>query len=130
MDLITLKHAHGKAFTIKVRKHELICDMTRDDGGEDSGPSPAELFAASMAACIGMIAADYCRHHGLPSEDIMLNAVAQLTDRPKRVASIAIDLELPDGFPEDRKRAIVNAAKTCVIYNSLQNPPEVDLEIW
>ena len=130
MDLITLEHAHGKAFKVKVRKHELICDMTLEDGGEDAGPSPAELFATSMAACIGMIAADYCRHHDLPADDISLSTVAQLADHPKRVLSIAIDLELPEGFPEKRKQAIINAAKTCVIYNTLQNPPEVDLEIW
>ncbi len=130
MDLITLKHKHGKAFEITVRTHALVSDMNPEDGGEDAGPNPTELFAASMASCIGMIAADYCRHHGLPAEGITLNVVAQLADHPKRVRSIAIDLDLPEGFPENRKQAIINASKTCVIYNTLQHPPEIDLEIW
>lgn len=129
MDLISLVHHQKKAFTISVRGHSIVTDMHPEDGGDDAGPNPTELFAASLASCIGMIAAEYCRNHDIPIDTLELSVVAQLADNPKRIQNVTIDLELPEGFPEKRKQAIRNAARTCVIYNTLLDPPEIDLEI-
>jgi len=129
MDLISIDHSKHKAFTVSVRKHQIITDMHCEDGGEDTGPNPTELFAASLGTCIGMIAYEYCIHHDLPAEGISLSVVPQLADNPKRIQAIAIDLTMPAGFPENRRAAIKNAARACVITNTLQAPPELDLEI-
>ena len=36
---------------LKVRKHRLTADEPEDSGGDDMGPSPQELLAASLASC-------------------------------------------------------------------------------
>ena len=36
---------------VKIREHELTADEPKRSGGEDSGPSPQELLAASLAHC-------------------------------------------------------------------------------
>ena len=36
---------------LKVRKHRLTADEPEDSGGDDEGPSPQELLAASLASC-------------------------------------------------------------------------------
>lgn len=129
MELMSIEKSERKAFKVTVRKHSIVCDMSLDDGGKDDGMSPTELFAAALGSCIGMIAFEYCKNHGFPSEGISLDIVPQLIDNPKRIQSIAIDLNMPEGFPKNRYKAIEHASKQCVIYNTLHNLPEIDMEI-
>jgi len=42
---------HGFGHDIDVRGHHLVVDEAREAGGEDEGPSPQELLAASLASC-------------------------------------------------------------------------------
>lgn len=129
MDLITLKQQNKKAFEVSIRGHRLVVDMNRADGGDDKGPSPAELVATALAACVGMITYEYSVNHGLPSEGIKVNIVPQLEKNPTRISNFTIDLTLPADFPEDRRQAIQHAARHCVVYNTMKQQPEIDLEI-
>ena len=54
MDLITVSRKAGFEFGIQVRGHEVGSDLSEKDGGGDAGPSPAELLAGSLGACIAM----------------------------------------------------------------------------
>ena len=36
---------------VKVRQHHLTADEPEESGGEDMGPNPQELLAASLASC-------------------------------------------------------------------------------
>ena len=47
---------------------------------------------------------------------------------PKRIAGIVIDVDLPEGFPDDRLDAVKRVAEHCVIHGTLSHPPRVDIE--
>src|SRR6266540_5083244 len=66
---LTVTHLYGDAFEIEVRGHHLTVDQPVDAGGADLGPTPTELFAASLAACVGFYAVRFLRRHGLRSEE-------------------------------------------------------------
>jgi uncharacterized OsmC-like protein len=129
MDLITVSQKQNQEFAIQVRAHEVTCDMAVSEGGQDHGPHPSELLVGALGACIGKAIARYCQTIQCPSEGITLYLAYQFADNPRRVAGITIDLELPKGFPEDRKKAIRNIIHQCPVHNTLKNPPEIDLEI-
>jgi hypothetical protein len=40
--------AGGKRFIMKVRGHDIVTDLPDLKGGEDAGPTPSELFIASL----------------------------------------------------------------------------------
>lgn len=54
------------AFThrIEIRGHELTVDEPRDQGGEDEGPTPQELLAASLASCTAITLEMYAKRKG------------------------------------------------------------------
>ena len=62
MNTAIARHA-GKGFThrVTIREHELIVDEPEELGGEDQGPSPQELLAASIAACTAITVEMYAR---------------------------------------------------------------------
>jgi uncharacterized OsmC-like protein len=53
----------------------------------------------------------------------------ELADGPKRVARIVVDVELPEGVPEDKLVAIRRIAERCPVHETLRNPPRVDIDI-
>jgi len=129
MDLMEIKQTEEKTFSIEVRNHKIISDMHKEDGGSDAGMNPLELMVGALCACIGLKLQQYCRAHDLPSEGIVVNAVTTIAPNPVRISNIAIDLTLPEGFPEEKREVAMRVAHTCPIHATLKNPPEVDIDI-
>src|SRR5215218_11085541 len=46
---------------VKVRSHTVIADEPASHGGDDSGPSPQELLAASLASCVAITMEMYAK---------------------------------------------------------------------
>jgi uncharacterized OsmC-like protein len=129
MDLITVTHKAGEEFTIRVRAHEVRCDLTAKEGGRDAGPSPVELLAGSLGTCIAMMVQRYCQTQGYTDGEVGVSLTVELADDPKRVRNIVVDLELPRDVPDNRIEAIRRLAQRCPVHETLRNPPEVDLDV-
>jgi len=128
MDLITVSRKDGLEFSIRVRGHEVTSDMSEKDGGLDAGPSPAELFAGSLGACVAMMVQSYCRRHEYEG-DVEVSLTMEMADSPKRIGAIVVDVELPEGVPEEKREAIRRMAERCPIHETLKDPPRVDIDI-
>ena len=128
MDLISITRKAGSQFGIRVRGHDVISDMSTADGGQDAGPSPVELLGGSLGACIGMMVQSYCQRHGYDG-DVEVSLTLEMADSPKRIGGIVVDVEVPDGVPEDKKDVIRRMAEKCPIHETLKDPPRVDIDI-
>ena len=128
MDLISISQEKDSIFKTQIRKHSFSSDMSIEDGGTDTAPSPADLLVSSLGFCIAMIIQRYCKFHGFSDHGIELSMTYLLNDSPKMINSITIDIALPEEFPQNRKQAILNSVKTCVIYNSLSNDIDIDID--
>ncbi len=129
MDLISITQEKDSKFKTEIRNHTFFSDMSVKDGGNDAAPSPADLLVSTLGSCIGMIIHRYCESHGYNSQDIDVSMTYLLNDNPKMIKSITADIALPADFPVNRKKAIINSVKTCVIFNSLSKDIDIDIEI-
>ncbi|WP_372788487.1 OsmC family protein [Paraconexibacter sp.] len=50
--------------TVKIREHTLAADEPTDLGGQDAGPTPQELLAASLASCTAITMEMYAQRKG------------------------------------------------------------------
>ena len=130
MDLITLKHEKGLCFSVQVRGHKFLVDMPRESKGQDQGPSPADFLAASLGACMGMHMALYGQNVSLPCEGMEINLVYNLVEEQgrKRIQTITVDVSLPQD-PGERGAALLRAAQNCIVRNTLEKGPAIDMEI-
>ena len=128
MDLISITQEKDSVFKTQIRKHSFLSDLSLKDGGNDEAPSPADFVVSSLGFCIAMIIQRYCKTKGFNEEGIELSMTYLLNDDPKMISSITIDIGLPENFPQDRRQAILNSVKTCVIYNSLNKDVEIDID--
>ena len=130
MDLISLKNEKGLCFSVQVRGHRFLVDMPMESKGQDQGPSPADLLAASLGACMGMHMALYSQTAGLPSKGMEMNLVYNLVEEQgrKRIQTVTIDVVMPQD-PGERSAALLRAAQNCIVRNTLEKGPVIDVEI-
>ena len=123
-------HLDGEAYEIAVRGHRIVVDQPQDAGGADSGPTPTELFVASLASCVAYYAGRYLTRHGCERTGLTVSASFELaTDRPARVRSVTITVKVPTGLPESRWPAFEAVVRHCTVHNTLHNPPEIRIDL-
>jgi putative redox protein len=129
MGSLHVRAEEGDRFAVSVGNHLVHVDQRVDDGGEDSAPTPVELFAASLATCVAHYARRYLRRHDLPTDGLSVDAQWHLAKNPSRVGEFSLTLTLPDGVPAERRDAVLAMASHCTVHNSLTQPPEVTISL-
>lgn len=124
---VRVVHLGGDRFDINVRGHVIRTDQPASDGGEDTGPTPTELFIASLAGCVAFYARRYLRRHDLPTEGLAVEADFRMGSRPARVDRIEVRLTAPAGMPEERRGALLAVASHCTVHNSLMTAPGISV---
>ena len=103
---------------VAVRNHRVVIDEPRADGGDDDGPSPQELLAASLASCTAVTVEMYAKHKGWDLGPIEVQCEYTPAERgcPTKFNTV---LRLPRGLSDHQvKRLHVIAAK-CPIHRTL-----------
>ncbi|MDP9181864.1 MAG: OsmC family protein [Actinomycetota bacterium] len=123
--MISVTPEAGDRFSITVRDHVLHTDQPVEDGGEDTAPTPVELFIASLASCVAHYARGYLVRHDLPTEGLRVDASWETVKKPSRVGSIDVSLTLPEGVPEELRARLLAVASHCTVHNSITQPPDI-----
>ena len=130
MHRLEVTHVADDAYSVDVRGHRVQVDQPTEAGGTDTGPTPTELFAASLATCVAFYAGRYLHRHGLPRSGLRVRAeFVMAADRPARVASVRVAIVTPPELPEQRRAALLAVASHCTVHNTLEQPPEIDIEL-
>jgi putative redox protein len=108
--------AHYKGFVIST-------DQPAHDGGDESAPSPFDLFMTSIGTCACVYVLGFLQQRGLPTEGAGVVMRHERDPQTKLVSRISIEIKLPESFPEKYKDAVVRAAETCAVRRHLDNPP-------
>jgi putative redox protein len=114
--------AQYKGFTIHT-------DQPVEDGGGGSAPTPFSLFLASLGTCTGYYILSFCQRKGIPTKDI--KAIAHIDRNPTShmVERYAIDIHVPNEFPEQYKNAMVKSAESCIVKKHLLKPPQFTIAV-
>lgn len=128
MPEIIAEHLNGAAFRVTHRGHSIVMDQPVDNEGEDSGLTPPELFASSLAGCVGYYVASYCMQAGLSTDGLQVSCDWDTVDKPKRINPIHLSIRLP-GLPEKRRKAVQRVAQTCLLHATLTHQPEVEISL-
>jgi putative redox protein len=127
---LDVAHVSGDAYVVQIRDHRLLVDQPADAGGEDTAPTPTELFAASLATCVAFYAGRYLVRHNLDRTGLSIRTeFTMATERPARVATVNIVISPPPELPEQRRAALLAVASHCTVHNTLHQPPEIGIEL-
>jgi putative redox protein len=109
----TLKHA------VEMRDHTLVADEPRDEGGEDSGPSPQELLAASLASCTAITMEMYAKRKGWDLGDVAVHVSYEPAQRgsPTR---FRMTVDFPKELPEEQRERLMQIGAKCPVHRVLE----------
>ena len=108
---------------VTVRGHHLFVDQPQGEGVSEAGPTPVELFVASLASCV----AHYARRGlGPTGPGPTVHARWTMSDSaPWRVTTVDIDVLLPPGTSPARLAAAERSVAHCTVHNTLMDAPIV-----
>ena len=127
---VTVHHHYDDEFAVLVRDNLIHVDQPIDAGGGDAGPTPTELFVASLAASTAFNVRRYLARHGLPADGLDVTAAYAASDRPPaRVTGITVRITPPAALPEQHRKALIAVAEHCTVHNSIMRTPEIRIDV-
>jgi putative redox protein len=114
----------GKVITAHINGHIIRTDQPLDNGGGNTAPAPFELFLASIGTCAGIYVKSFCDRREIPTEGIKIIQTMEMDEIKKVPGKISIDIQLPAGFPEKYREAVVSAAELCLVKKTISSQPE------
>ena len=128
--LVEVGFVAGESYEALVRGHRIAVDQPVGSGGNDSAPTPVELFVASLATCVAFYAGSYLTRHGYGRGDLTVSAgFAMASDHPARVSDIRVTVRVP-AYVSARHRAALRAvARHCTVHNTLISEPSIMIEL-
>jgi putative redox protein len=128
MSQIEVVREAGVRFNADIRGHRLVFDQPIDDEGSDLGPTPTEVFVASLAGCVAHYATRFLERHGQRSDGLRVRAEFTMAAHPSRVGSVELVL-LVTGLPEALRAPLLAVVDHCTVHNSLRLAPAVHIEL-
>jgi uncharacterized OsmC-like protein len=129
-DRVDVRFVAGEAYEVAVRGHRVVVDQPADAGGQDSAPTPTELFVASLATCVAYYAGRYLTRHGYSRDGLAVSVGYEMaSDRPARVSGIRLTVHVPAGLPPQRWAALRAVVSHCTVHNTLAVPPSVTIDL-
>jgi putative redox protein len=104
---------------VQIREHELTADEPKDTGGDNSGPSPQELLAASLASCTAVTMEMYAARKGWDVGEITVNVDYEPAHRgsPTR---FEMTVSLSKEIPEEQRERLMQIAAKCPVHRTLE----------
>jgi ribosomal protein S12 methylthiotransferase accessory factor len=96
-------------------------------GGEGSAPTPFATFLASIGTCAGIYVLGFCQRRGIPTDGLRLIQRVEAEPASGMVRTIRLEIELPAGFPERYKEAVIRAAEQCAVKKHFEHPPAFEI---
>ena len=114
----------GKVITAHTHGHDIKTDQPVSSGGQNSAPSPFEMYLASIGTCAGIYVKSFCDNRQIPTDKIKIIQTAEYDKETGLPTNITIDIQLPPDFPEKYRGPVINVAELCKVKKSIKHPPE------
>ena len=104
---------------LKVRQHRLTADEPEAHGGEDQGPSPQELLAASLAACTAITMEMYATRKGWDVAGMEVDCDYTPAERGCPT-NFKLVIRMPAHLSEEQVERLTVIAAKCPVHRTLE----------
>ena len=99
-----------------------------DQPPESSAPTPLATFLSTIGTCAGIYVLGFCRQRGIDTDGIRLVQRMDVDRSTGLITDVQVTIELPAGFPEKYRDAVVRAADQCAVKKHFEHPPAIRVE--
>ena len=104
---------------IEMGNHRLTADEPPDHGGDDAGPNPQELLAASLASCSAVTMEMYANRKGWDIGEVTVDVDYEPAQRGSPT-KFTMAIKLPKELPEDQREKLMQIVAKCPVHRTLE----------
>ena len=110
---------------VRVRSHTITADEPKDRGGDDDGPSPQELLAASLASCTAITMEMYAKRKGWDVTGLTVECEYTPAERgtPTRFDVV---MKMPAHLSDEQVERLQVIAAKCPVHRTLEGEVAFD----
>jgi putative redox protein len=119
------KQKKGYTHDVGVREHHLLVDEPTASGGNDLGPSPQELLAASLASCTAVTMEMYAKRKGWNVDGLQVDVEYAPAERgaPTRFELV---MRMPAHLTDEQVERLQVIAAKCPVHRTLEGEVSFD----
>lgn len=129
MGKVTTFYKGDMLFESKLGTHSILIDVPSVMGGSDRGPTPPELFIASLGSCVGAFVVNYCGKSDIDTKDMTIDVTFDKVEDPTRLVNLKIEVNLPHGDCKKRQKAILRVAEHCPVHETIATLEGIQINI-
>lgn len=108
--------------------HLVITDEPFKDGGLDSGATPTELLAGSLASCSSITMKMYADRKGWPMEEAKVS-VSFTRDLNSNETTFVKQIEIKGDLDKEQRKSIFEISKKCPVHRILSGSLNIKSEL-
>jgi putative redox protein len=111
---------------IHIGQNSLTTDLSVEEGGEGSGPSPHDLYDAALGACKALTVLWYAQHKDIPLEGIEVSVERDASRERAGIYRLSAALSLTGDLSPAQRAELLRVAQKCPVHKLMT---EVTTEI-
>ena len=113
---VTRDRARKMGCTVAVGRHAFAVDEPPANGGEDTGPTPHDVYDSALGACKALTVIWYANRKGLPLEDVRV--AVDRDDREERQGTyrLRVTLALGGALSDAQRAELLAVADKCPLH--------------
>lgn len=115
---------------VQVRGHSFAIDEPPDNGGEDLGFTPHDVYDSALGACKAMTVLWYAQRKQIPVEDIEVTVDRDDSQERQGVYRLRTTLRVTGALTEAQRQELLTVAGKCPVHKLMtQSKTEVVTEL-
>ncbi|WP_142409266.1 OsmC family protein [Bacteriovorax stolpii] len=111
---------------ITARGHEIVSGLPTTLGGKDEGPTPHEIFEASLSACTILTVQMYAKRKGIKLESANVD-VKIVKEGPESV--LTREISFVGDLSEEERARLAEIAEKCPIHKLMESQIKIETVI-
>jgi len=108
---------------------KLVTDAPVDNQGKGESFSPTDLVATGLGVCIPTIMAMVAEREKIDLTGMRIMVQKEMSaEPPRRIARLAVRIQMPQGLTDLQKTKLERAALTCPVHQTLHGNVEMPIE--
>jgi putative redox protein len=110
---------------VRVRSHTITADEPHEGGGDDTGPSPQELLAASLASCTAITMEMYAKRKGWDVSGVRVDCEYKPAERG-HPTQFRLVMRMPAHLSSEQVDRLAVIAAKCPVHRTLEGEVAFD----
>ncbi len=126
---VVTRYLGDMLFETQLGNHAIRIDVPDSMGGSDRGPTPPELFVASLGSCVGAFVASYCDKAEIDMDGMNVVVSFDKASNPTRLTNLQVKVNMPNDGCKNREKAIKMAASHCPVHETIKTFEGLQLDL-